>query len=100
MKVYCTNPLKGKEAVSHYKVIRSNELFSLLEVELETGRKNQIRAQMEYIGHPVVGDSKYGAVTDPKGRLMLHAVRLFFIHPSTGREMCFETSLPKEFKVI
>jgi 23S rRNA pseudouridine1911/1915/1917 synthase len=98
MKVYCTDPQHGKEAVSHYRVIKSVTDYSLLEVELETGRKNQIRAQMEYIGHPVVGDLKYGATVDPVGRLMLHANCLCFIHPATGLEMRFTSPPPKDFK--
>jgi 23S rRNA pseudouridine1911/1915/1917 synthase len=96
-KVYCTDPQYGKEAVLHYRILKNSTLYSLVEVELETGRKNQIRAQMEYIGHPVVGDPKYGAKTDPAGRLMLHATRLHFLHPATGREMRFESSVPKQF---
>jgi 23S rRNA pseudouridine1911/1915/1917 synthase len=98
MKVYCTDPQHGKEAVSHYRLLKSNTTCSLIELELETGRKNQIRAQMEYIGHPVVGDPKYGAQTDPAGRLMLHAGRLFFRHPATGEELRFETPVPKLFR--
>ncbi len=97
MKVYCTEPQYGKEAVSHYRVLKNNEQYSLIEVDLETGRKNQIRAQMEYIGHPVAGDPKYGAQTDPTGRLMLHARRLFFRHPATGEELRFETPIPQKF---
>ena len=97
MKVYCTDPENGKEAISHYNVVKSNDKHSLLEIDLETGRKNQIRAQMEYIGHPVAGDPKYSAQTDPAKRLMLHARRLFFIHPATGMEMRFETPIPKIF---
>jgi 23S rRNA pseudouridine1911/1915/1917 synthase len=96
-KVYCTDPLQGKEAILRYKTLKNNETYSLVELTLETGRKNQIRAQMEYIGHPVVGDPKYGAHTDPCGRLMLHATRLYFIHPATGREMRFESPVPKQF---
>jgi 23S rRNA pseudouridine1911/1915/1917 synthase len=97
MKVFCTDPQHGREAVSRYRVLKNNEQYSLVELELETGRKNQIRAQMEHIGHPVAGDPKYGARTDPAGRLMLHATRLFFIHPATGEEMRFETPVPKQF---
>ena len=100
MKVYCTDPQNGKEAVSHYHVLKSNTEYSLIEVDLETGRKNQIRAQMEYIGYPVAGDPKYGALTDPAERLMLHARRLFFIHPATNQEMRFETPIPHKFREI
>ncbi|MDR0743199.1 MAG: RluA family pseudouridine synthase [Tannerella sp.] len=100
MKVYCTDPQHGKKAVSHYRVLKSNDVCSLIEFELETGRKNQIRAQMEYIGHPVAGDPKYGAQTDPAGRLMLHARRLFFRHPATGEQLCFETPVPKQFNEL
>ena len=98
MKVYCTDPQNGKEAVSHYRVLKNNAEYSLLEIDLETGRKNQIRAQMEYIGYPVAGDPKYGAQTDPAGRLMLHAQRLFFTHPATNQEMRFETPVPQQFR--
>ena len=98
MKVFCTDPQNGKEAVSHYHILKNNAEYSLLEVDLETGRKNQIRAQMEFIGHPVAGDPKYGALTDPAGRLMLHARRLFFIHPATNQEMRFETPVPPQFR--
>lgn len=97
MKVFCTDPQRGKEAVSHYRVLKNNTNYSLLELDLETGRKNQIRAQMEQIGHPVAGDPKYGARTDPAGRLMLHARRLCFRHPATGEEMRFETPIPGRF---
>lgn len=100
MKVYCTNASQGKKAVMHYRVTKSNARYSLVEFELETGRKNQIRAQMETAGYPIAGDPKYGAQSDPSGRLMLHACRLFFIHPETGREMRFETPAPKSFEAL
>ena len=97
MKVYCTDPMHGKEAITHYRVLKSNSRYALVEFTLETGRKNQIRAQMEAISHPIAGDPKYGAQTDPCQRLMLHACRLWFIHPVTGREMRFETPIPAAF---
>jgi 23S rRNA pseudouridine1911/1915/1917 synthase len=100
MKVFCTGRQQGRKAISHYRVLKSNAACSLIELELETGRKNQIRAQMEFIGHPVAGDPKYGAKTDPGGRLMLHARRLFFRHPATGEEMRFETPIPKRFSEL
>jgi 23S rRNA pseudouridine1911/1915/1917 synthase len=97
MQVYLTSADNGKIAVTHYKVLKSNGKYSLLQLDLETGRKNQIRVQMQSIGHPVAGDGKYGAMTDPAGRLMLHAMRLFFIHPITRQEMRFETKIPDKF---
>lgn len=100
MKVYCTDASRGKEAVTQYRVLQSNDRYSLVECELETGRKNQIRAQMEEAGYPVAGDPKYGAKTDPAQRLMLHAFRLSFIHPVTGREVAFETPIPSTFRAL
>ena len=87
----------GKLAVTHYRRIRSNDNFTLAEMKLETGRKNQIRVHMADIGFPIAGDKKYGNATDPLGRLCLHAYRLNFTHPVTGEDMQFETPIPKEF---
>ncbi|WP_141500532.1 RluA family pseudouridine synthase [Paenibacillus luteus] len=98
LKMYSSSyPKDGLHAVTHYKVLRSNKNFSLLEVNLETGRKNQIRVHMEDIGHPVVGDKKYGARTRIIGRLGLHARVLAFTHPITGKLVRFETDIPKLF---
>lgn len=90
-------PNGGQHAVTHYKVIQSNKESSLLEVNLETGRKNQIRVHMQDLGHPIVGDKKYGAVTNPIGRLGLHARILAFMHPITQQELRFATDIPREF---
>lgn len=87
----------GQKAVSHYKVVKRSADFSMLEVELETGRKNQIRVHMQDLGHPVIGDEKYGAVKNPIGRLGLHARVLAFEHPVTGKKMSFESEVPPEF---
>lgn len=100
MQVYVTAEGNGKEAITRYHVLHSNGHYSLLELDLETGRKNQIRVQMDSIGHPIAGDFKYGANTDPAKRLMLHARRLFFIHPATGEEMRFETRIPDAFVTL
>ena len=97
MQVYVTSEGDGKEAITRYRVARTNGNYTLVDLDLETGRKNQIRAQMQSIGHPIAGDYKYGAETDPAGRLMLHARKLFFIHPTTGEEMKFETRTPDAF---
>lgn len=91
------NPDHGKHAITHYEVVKSSEQNSLLKVNLETGRKNQIRVHMKDIGFPIVGDDKYGAKTDPIGRLGLHAWVLAFIHPMTNEQMYFETPTPKKF---
>ncbi|MGM9760408.1 MAG: RluA family pseudouridine synthase [Parabacteroides sp.] len=97
MQVFVTVQGDGKEAITRYRVARTNGSYTLVDLDLETGRKNQIRAQMQSIGHPIAGDYKYGAETDPAGRLMLHARKLFFIHPTTGEEMKFETRTPDAF---
>ncbi len=87
----------GKYAVTHYKKIGANNLYSLLEVELETGRKNQIRVHLQDIGHPVVRDKKYGAKTNPIKRLGLHATTLAFIHPRTNELVRYTVKPPKSF---
>ncbi|WP_028777531.1 RluA family pseudouridine synthase [Shimazuella kribbensis] len=87
----------GKLAVTHYKVIKFNSNFSLLKVNLDTGRKNQIRVHMQDIGHSIVGDKKYGSRSKPIGRLGLHAQVLSFMHPITGHLLRFETKIPKLF---
>lgn len=97
MQVYVTLEGSGKEAITRYRLLQTNQTYSLLELDLETGRKNQIRAQLQSIGHPIAGDSKYGANTAPTGRLMLHARKLYFIHPVTGQEMKFETRILDSF---
>ncbi|URN95741.1 MAG: RluA family pseudouridine synthase [Candidatus Pristimantibacillus lignocellulolyticus] len=87
----------GLHAVTHYKVMNANRDYSLLEVNLETGRKNQIRVHMQDLGHPIAGDKKYGAKLKSIGRLGLHARVLAFEHPTTGKIMRFETPIPKQF---
>jgi 23S rRNA pseudouridine1911/1915/1917 synthase len=94
------NPHRGQWAVTHYETLRRNAAFSLLKVTLETGRKNQIRVHLQDLGHPVVGDGKYGATTDPLGRLGLHAWVLAFTHPVTGQELRFDTPVPRAFLAL
>lgn len=88
----------GKFAVTHYNVLESSNGYSLVECELETGRKNQIRVHMADMGHPVVGDFKYGSEIDPMRRLGLHAYMLCFTHPVTGKHLRFETPVPVLFE--
>jgi len=88
---------EGQKAITHYQVIDASNIYTLVDVTLETGRKNQIRVHMQDLGHSVVGDAKYGAATDPLKRLGLHARELKFTHPVTGRTLAFESPVPKEF---
>lgn len=88
----------GKYAVTHYSVLNSSNGYSLVECVLETGRKNQIRVHMADLGHPVVGDAKYGSTIDPMRRLGLHAYMLCFVHPVTGKRLRFETPVPVSFE--
>ena len=90
----------GKYAVTHYNVLTSSNGYSLVECELETGRKNQIRVHMADLGHPVVGDRKYGSDEDPMRRLGLHAYMLCFTHPVTGKHLRFETPVPFCFEKL
>lgn len=88
----------GKLSITHYKTIKRANGFSMMELDLETGRKNQIRVHMSELGHPVVGDQRYGCEIDPLGRLALHAFKLCFYHPVTGELMEFETPYPASFR--
>lgn len=97
--VYVTDdPRVGKPALTRYSVVKSANGYTLLEVELETGRKNQIRVHLKELGHPIVGDRKYGAKTSPINRLALHAMTLRFVHPITKKLMDFSTPVPNSFQ--
>lgn len=98
----------GKVAITNYRVLEETtlrsrnqegeETYSLLELNLETGRKNQIRVHLTGIGHPIVGDRKYGGMSEPViDRLALHAMVLEFVHPVTEQTLHFETIVPREF---
>lgn len=89
----------GKYAVTHYKLLKVSNGYSLVELQLETGRKNQIRVHLQDIGFPVVGDPKYGDGDNRIGRLGLHAYKLCFTHPVTGEDLKFETTFPKGFNL-
>ena len=89
------NPQDGDFARTKYKVIQESKNYSLLEIELLTGKKNQIRVHLSENGHPVVGDKKYRK--DAKGRLALHALSIKFKHPFNNEEMMFESKMPGYF---
>lgn len=101
-RVYTVSPNhpEAQHAVTHYRVLRENGGYALLEVTLETGRKNQIRVHCSGIGCPIMGDEKYGAKSDPFRRLALHACFLSFPHPGTGALKTFQSPLPAPFKKI
>lgn len=91
----------GSKSITHYRTIKRRNGYSLMELELETGRKNQIRVHMQNIGHPIVGDGRYGVEDqNPLGRMALHAFKLHFYHPVTGEIMRFETPYPSSFKSL
>ncbi len=85
-----------RHAVTHYRVLSASARASLVHLELETGRRHQLRAQLAAEGCPIIGDEKYGAKTNPAGRLGLHATFLQFPHPRTGDEMKFSSPMPKD----
>lgn len=91
------NPTNGKLAITNYKVIKRSKEFTMLEVRLDTGRKNQIRVHMQDIGHSLIADKKYGATTNPIGRLGLHSRVLGFIHPVSKESLRFQTAIPRKF---
>ncbi len=90
----------GKYAVTHFRVLDRTTEHSLVEYQLETGRKNQIRVHSADMGHPVCGDVKYGNGDNPLHRLCLHAYMLCFYHPVTHERMEFETPIPTTFRSL
>ena len=94
-----TDKTKGKLAKTGYKVLKEAGQFSLVELDLLTGRKNQIRVHLADKGSPIVGDRKYGKAKDAYKRLALHAKSISFSHPTTRQLMTFETKLPSYFKI-
>lgn len=91
---------RGKEAITHYSVVQSDDEFALVEVMIETGRRHQIRMAMQYIGTPVCGDSKHGSTTNPFSRICLHATSLEFVHPDTDDPVRFESPYPAEWNLL
>lgn len=88
----------AKLAITHYRTLQTNGRYTMLEITLETGRKNQIRTHLSEAGHPVIGDRLYGSEINPIGRLGLHAKLLGFRHPTTGEKMVFTAPVPDSFR--
>lgn len=93
---YSSKQNDGKLAITKYRVLKRNKTNSLLEIEILTGRKNQIRVHLKELGNPIVGDDKYG--TKVKSNLLLYANYLKIIHPKTKKEIFFERPIPSDFK--
>ena len=98
--VYVSRDNDGKEAITNYKVIKENDLYSMVSITLETGRKNQIRVAFNTLRHPIVGDKKDSNIKDKESRLYLHANRLKMYYPEIKKDILFETATPNEFKKI
>ena len=89
--------LNSRRAVTHYRTMAAGHGYALLDVSIDTGRKNQIRVQMQDRGHPVAGDKQYGSKTNPLGRLCLHAYELSLTDPVTGKALSFVARMPRDF---
>ena len=96
--MYSSKDKNGQFSITHYKVMKENDLYSLLDVNIDTGRKNQIRVHLGDLGHHVIGDDKYGNPSNPLKRLGLHAYCLQLKHPVTGKQMKFTAPMPKDFE--
>lgn len=97
LKSYSTDAKHGLLAITKYKLISTKNNFSLVDIEILTGRKNQIRVHMSEMGNPISGDKKYGAKTNIYKRLALHANKLVIINPKTKKEMVFESKFKFKF---
>ena len=98
--MYSSKDKNGQLSITHYRVIKENEMYSLLDVNIDTGRKNQIRVHLGDLGHHVIGDDKYGNPSNPIKRLGLHAYCLELTHPINGKKMKFNAPIPEEFSII
>lgn len=98
--VYSTKAEYGKEAITNYSVLKSNNNYSMLQVFIDTGRRNQIRVHLSEQGTPIVGDKKYKCKTNPIKRLCLHANILEFIHPVSKKIVSINCDTPEEFNKI
>lgn len=99
--VYSSGDKKsGKLAITNYNVVKENKKYSMLDIDIKTGRKNQIRVHLSDINHPILGDKKYGNKKDHVKRLMLHASELTIINPKTKRKMEFICKVPKSFDLL
>lgn len=100
-EMYSTEDKKlGRLAVTRYRVVKQGKRFAMVELEIKTGRKNQIRVHMHDLGNPVSGDRKYGGHQSPINRIALHATMLSFLHPISGKVVTFTSPVPDNFNMI
>ena len=100
LEVYVSKDNSGKLVILNYKIIDKTNKYALLDIEIKTGKRNQIRAQLDYMGNPIIGDKKYNSKKNPIGRLGLHAYKLIIQNPLNKHTYIFENSIPKEFEKI
>ena len=100
--VYSSKNGLGKEAITHYSVLKNNNNYSMLQVFIDTGRRNQIRVHLSEHGYPIVGDYVYSNGRNPFGveGQMLHSQKLEFVHPISGKKMNLEAPLPEYFEKV
>ena len=98
--VYSSKSGEGKEAITHYSVIKNNNNYSILQVFIDTGRRNQIRVHLSERGFPIVGDKKYKCKSNPIKRLCLHANMLEFVHPVSKKIISIKCDIPSEFREL
>lgn len=96
-KVHVTNDKNGKKAITSITVLKEKKNYALVKVNIKTGRKNQIRAVLSYLGYPIVGDTKYTSDIKAK-RLLLHASKIVLTNPNNKKKYTFESKLPREFQ--
>ena len=100
LDVVVTDDKRDKKCILIYKEIEGNKNYSLLDIEIKTGRRNQIRCQLDYIKHPIIGDKKYNSKKNPIGRLGLHAYKIILKNPLDKKEYIFVSNMPKTFEKI
>ena len=98
--VYSTNSKEGKFSITNYKVLKENNKYSLIDLDIKTGRKNQIRVHLKENGNVIVGDKKYGSKINPINRMALHAYKLELIDPRTNKKISFRTNMPTSFNKL
>ena len=96
----CIDFENGEKAITHFKLIKTKDDYSIVNFCLETGRTHQIRVHSAYIGHPIIGDTLYGSSSELISRQALHAYKVSFIHPITHKKFELESEIPKDMRIF